>query len=103
MSFTIDGTDCMPPISGGYLIINLDGNELHIVSVPSPVLGADRHRDSVSENFDTIEDDDGNNYSINVWSSNVGVDWQIDVTAASGASEDELKGRIEVEYQANDF
>tara|TARA_R110002167_G_scaffold2284_3_gene11692 strand:- start:1501 stop:1812 length:312 start_codon:yes stop_codon:yes gene_type:complete len=103
MSFTIEGTDCMPPVSGGYLIINLDGNEFHIVSVPSPILGADRHRDSVSENYDSVEDSDGNQYSINVWSSNVGVDWQIDVNTSFGIGEDELKSRIDVGYQANDF
>lgn len=103
MSFIIEGTDCMPPISGGYLIINLDGSEFHITSVPSPVLGADRHRDSVSENYDMVEDDEGNEFSILVWSSNVGVDWQIDVNAAKGVDEKDLKERIDVEYQANDF
>ncbi|MGI2125325.1 hypothetical protein [Shewanella oncorhynchi] len=103
MSFTIEGTDCLPPISGGYLVINIDGSEFHITSVPSPVLGADRHRDSVSENYDTVEDDEGNEFSIIVWSSNVGVDWQIDVKVSEGVDEQELKERIDVEYQANDF
>ena len=56
MSFIIEGNDCMPPISGGYLIIKIDGDEFDIVSVPSPILGADRHRDSVTENFDDIEE-----------------------------------------------
>ncbi len=82
MSFTIEGTDCMPPVSGGYLIISLDGKEFYIVSVPSPVLRADRSRDSVAENYDTVKDPDGNEFSINVWSSNVGVDWEIDVKAS---------------------
>lgn len=103
MGFTIEGCDGMPPISGGYLIINLDNKEFHIVSVPSPVLGADRHRDSVTENDEEVEDDDGNEFAITVWSSNVGVDWRIDVTAKDKASEAALKRRINVEYQANDF
>jgi len=103
MNFTIEGTDCMPPISGGYLIINIDGSEFHITSVPSPVLGADRHKDSVSENYDLVEDDEGNEFSIHVWSSNVGVDWQIDVNVSTEGDEEDLKERIEVEYQANDF
>ncbi len=103
MSFTIEGTDCMPPISGGYLVINIDGGEFHIVSVPSPILIADRHRDSISENYDKIEDTDGNEFSINVWSSNVGVDWAIDVTAADSEKNEELRARINVEYQANEF
>ena len=103
MSFTIEGSDCMPPISGGYLIIKIDGDEFDIVSVPSPILGAYRHRDSVTENFDDIEDKDGNEFSIIVWSSNVGVDWQIDITASDIEKEKALKERIDVEYQANDF
>jgi len=103
MSFIIEGNDCMPPISGGYLIVKIDGNELDIVSVPSPNLYADRHRDSVTENFDNIEDEEGNEFSIIVWSSIGGVDWQIDITASDIEKEDALKERIDVEYQANDF
>jgi len=103
MSFTIEGTEGVPPLSGGYLIISIDGQEFRIVSVPSPVLVADRYRDSVSENYDTVEDSEGNEFSINVWSSNVGVDWQIDVTAAKQVNENDLRKRIGVEYQANDF
>jgi len=91
----------MPPISGGYLIINLDGKEFCIVSVPSPVLVADRHRDSVTENYEMLEDENGNVFSITVWSSNVGVDWKIDITTPG--NEESLKNRIDVEYQANDF
>ncbi|ETR68472.1 MAG: hypothetical protein OMM_10496 [Candidatus Magnetoglobus multicellularis str. Araruama] len=101
MSFIIEGTDCLPPLSGGYLIINIDKKEFHIVSVPSPVLSADRHRDSVNENSDFIEDEEGNEFSITVLSSNVGVDWTIEVKTKS--DEKELRKRIGVEYQANEF
>ncbi len=81
--------------------MNIDGKEFHIVSVPSPILGAARHRDTVNENYDIIEDDEGNEFSTMVWSSNVGVDWQIDVKPAG--NDQNLKKRIDVEYQANDF
>ncbi len=100
MTFTIEGNDSFPPLSGGYLIISIDGREFHIASVPSPIL-ADRHRDSVCENFDVAEDDEGNEFSITIWSSNVGVDWTIDITPK--ADEDDLRKRIKVEYQANDY
>lgn len=50
MNFTITGNDCMPPIFGGYLITYRNEDEVEVVSVPSPILGADRHRDSVSDN-----------------------------------------------------
>ena len=101
MSFKIEGTDCLPPLSGGYLIIYIDKKEFNIVSVPSPVLSADRHRDSVTENSDIVEDEEGNEFSITVLSSNVGVDWIIEVETKS--DEEELRKRIDVEYQANEF
>jgi hypothetical protein len=101
MSFIIEGTDCLTPLSGGYLIITIDKKEFHIVSVPSPVLSADRHRDSVNENSDFVEDKEGNEFSITVLSSNVGVDWTIEVKTKS--DEEELRKRIDVEYQANEF
>ncbi len=101
MSFTIEGNDCLPPLSGGYLIINIDEKEFYIVSVPSPVLGVDRYKDSVNENSDIVEDDEGNEFSITVLSSNVGVDWQIDVKAEG--DEEKFRKRIDVEYQANEF
>jgi hypothetical protein len=100
MSFTLDGNDCMPPISGGYLIVYKDSNEITVVSVPSPNYTADRHRDSVSENYDSVEDDNGNKYNISAWSSNVGVDWSVEVDSIAGES---LEGRIRVEYHANEF
>ena len=101
MNFIIEGTDCLPPLSGGYLIISIDNEEFNIVSVPSPVFGADRYRDSVSENSDIVEDEEGNVFSITVLSSNVGVDWIIEVGAKS--DEEKLRKRIDVEYQANEF
>ncbi|MCW7551089.1 hypothetical protein NX722_00110 [Endozoicomonas gorgoniicola] len=101
MKFTIEGNDCMPPLSGGYLIILLDNKEIHVVSVPSPNIFADRHRDSISENHDEFEDPDGNGFAISVWSSNIGVEWQLDITSKN--NKESLKDRIGVEYRPNDF
>ena len=101
MKFTIEGNDCMPPLSGGYLVILIDNQEIYVVSVPSPNIFADRHRDSISENHDEFEDPDGNEFSISVWSSNVGVDWQLDITSTN--NKNNLKERIGVEYRPNDF
>lgn len=100
MSFTLEGSDCMPSVSGGYLLIKLDNNELATVGVPSPIF-ADRHRDSVNENDDEFEDEEGNRYRVMVYSSNVGVDWEVTIDAMG--DETELKKRVAVEYQANDF
>ncbi|MBF4258568.1 hypothetical protein [Vibrio anguillarum] len=99
MRFTLEGNDCMPPISGGYLLVYKGGVELSVISVPSPNFIADRYRDSVSENYDSFEDDDGNDYSINVCSSNVGVDWTLEVST----DDPKLESVIKVEYHANEF
>lgn len=97
--FTIDGNDCLPPVSGGYLVIFLDDDEIASVSVPSPNY-ADRYSDSVVENDDEVEDDEGNTYSVSVYSSNVGVDWTIDVTSERP---EDLKSRIRAEYLPNEY
>ncbi|KJG13572.1 hypothetical protein [Photobacterium iliopiscarium] len=99
MKFTLEGNDCMPPISGGYLLIYRGSEEITVVSVPSPNFMVDRYRDSVSENYDSFEDEKGNKFNINIWSSNVGVDWTLDVETEDGT----LKEQIRVEYHANEF
>lgn len=97
--FSLTGTDCLPPVNGGYLTIKVDGEELFIVSAPSMVPGADRYRDSVTENSESTTDSEGNQFTVTVQSSNTGVDWELTV-----ASHDEtLKHRVTVEYQANDY
>ncbi len=89
----------MPPISGGYLLIYRGSEEITVVSVPSPNFMVDRHRDSVSENYDSFEDGKGNEFNINVWSSNVGVDWALDVETEDRTLEEQIR----VEYHANEF
>ena len=53
----------------------------------------------MSENYDSFEDEKGNEFNINVWSSNVGVDWTLDVET----EDDTLEEQIRVEYHANEF
>ncbi len=102
MAHLITGNDCLPPVSGGYISIKKDGKEIHIASVPSFVPGADRYRDSVSENDDEFEDDEGNEFSISIWSSNVGVEWALNLSAKNG-DDKSLLSRIKTEYQSNDY
>ncbi len=99
MNYEINGNDSMPPVSGGYLIVEKDGKELHVVSVPSPNLYADRYSDSVSENDDTFEDAQHNIFTMNVWSSKVGVDWELKIVSVE--TDNTLPTRINVEYKAN--
>lgn len=98
-SFSIDGTDSMPAVNGGYLIVSVDGKELCVLSVPSLILGADRYRDSVTENSDCVEDESGNVFNLSVFSSNVGVDWDLEVETENR----KLQELINVEYRANEY
>lgn len=99
MKFTIQDSDCMPPISGGYLVIYVNDKELDVVSVPSPNLGADRYRDSTVDNYEIITDDKDNVFKVLAQSSNVGVDWTIEVST----NDPELESNVRVEYLANEF
>jgi hypothetical protein len=102
MSLSISGTNCSPAISGGYLSIKRDNKEIHISSIPTPVLIADRYRDSVVENDDEFVDEEGNEFAINISSSNVGVDWEIVLSAENG-NDTELARRIKLDYQPNEY
>ncbi len=98
----IKGKDSLPPILGGYILIIKDGEEIHISGVPSFVPGADRYRDSVSENNDEFEDDEGNEFSIRICSSNQGVEWELNLSAKDG-DDKALAAHIRTEYQSNDY
>lgn len=102
MPQSISCTNPAPALSGGYISIRKDGNEIHIVSVPSFVFGSDRYRDSVSQNDDEFEDDEGNGYSIGIVSSNVGVDCELTISAKNGSDKD-LARRIEMIFQGNEY
>ncbi|MDY4370126.1 hypothetical protein SNR26_20700 [Pectobacterium brasiliense] len=99
MTFRIEGNDCLPSVSGGYLVITIDGEEIATVGVPSPAF-EDRYRDSLVENDDEFTDEEGNTYSISVYSSNVGVEW---VVTVDSEDTDSIKDRLHVEYQANEY
>lgn len=100
MKFEIEGNDSLPSGSGGYLYITVDGQELGTVSVPSPAY-EDRYSDSIVENDDAFEDDEGNQYDVSIYSSNVGVEWVI--TVSNERNDSDIKDRIKVEYQANEY
>lgn len=90
----------MPALAGGYLSIFKDGKEIFIAGVPSPVPFPNRYRESVSENDEIFEDEEGNEIAITVQSSSVGVDWRIDVNQSEGAKS--LNGRLDARFQPNE-
>ncbi len=102
MSFTLEGNDCIPSISGGYLLIKYEEKEVAMVSVPSPIF-ADRHRDSINQNFDQFEDEHGNEYDVFVSSSNIGVDWTVTVKNDKVDEDLDLEEKVKVEYLPNDY
>jgi len=102
MTQLIKERNSLPPVSGCYLSIIKDNKEIHISSVPSFVLGADRYRDSVSENDDEFKDDEGNEFLIKIYSSDTGVEWMLNVSPING-DVNALRNRIRMEYQGNDY
>ncbi|CAM3918564.1 hypothetical protein VA7868_00904 [Vibrio aerogenes CECT 7868] len=100
MTIRFEDTGCPPSVSGGYLLITRNGKEIATVSIPSPVFTG-RIQEITNQNSDSIEDHDGNRYSVQVSSTPSGVDWEMTVTAAG--DENQLKCEIAVEYQPNDY
>jgi|GEM_PF-1267787 len=74
----IEGFDGSVALSGGYLYIYLADDLIHIASIPSPNLLAERSLDSVVENQDDFQDGFGNEYSIAIFSSITGVQWYLE-------------------------
>jgi hypothetical protein len=99
-TFRLSGSDCLPAPAGGYLSVLKDGEEIFIAAVPSPVPFADRFRESVSENDEIFEDEEGNEIAVAVQSSSVGVEWSIDVSQSEGT--ESLVGRLDARFRANE-
>jgi len=64
-------------LNGGYLYIYIDDKLIHIASIPSPNVLADRSSDSVVENIDQFEDESGNEFVIAIYSSITGIEWYL--------------------------
>ncbi len=74
----IEGADSNVALSGGYLYIYLGDDLIHIASIPSPNILAERSSDSVIENQDDFQDKLGNEYSIAIFSSITGIHWYLE-------------------------
>lgn len=100
MNLKINGTTSMPTPFGGYLILNLDGKEFHITSVPSPVANHLPYQNIVVENSDIVADSEGNEFDINVYSSSAGVDWQIEIKPANPQVDiNAFKQRLDIDFE----
>ncbi len=97
------GSDSLPAVNGGYITVYLEDAELYIASVPSFNLMAEKHRDSVVENTEEFMDKDENEYVINIWSSNVGVDWDLEIYPKDEKARFALLKRIRIEYESNPY
>lgn len=74
----LEGRDGRVAPDGGYLYIYLGDTLIHISSIPSPNLLADRSSDSVVENIDEFDDHDGNKFVVAISSSIAGIDWTME-------------------------
>lgn len=99
----ITGTECSPSFGGSYLSILKNGKEIYIASVPSFNLIAERHRDNGADNCETFKDTDGNEFSISIWSTNVGVDWELEVNAKETGGNEKILASLEVRYEHNEY
>ncbi len=100
---SLRGSDSMPAVNGGYLTVYSEDAELHIASVPSFNLMAEKHRDSMVENTEEFIDKNGNEYVINIYSSNVGVDWDLEVYPKDDKDRLALVRKIRIEYESNPY
>lgn len=82
-----------PTLSGGFLHIKSNGRVIGTITVPAFDLDADNYYESLKENEDEF-DDSGITYSIEVRSSNKGVDWTLKIDPSE--NEDLINS---IEYQ----
>jgi len=72
------GSENLVALNGGYLYIYQGDDLLHIASIPAPNLLGDRTRDTMIDNIDEFQDSAGNQYTIIIYSSSVGIEWYLD-------------------------
>ena len=97
------GSDRLPAVNGGYLTVYSENVEIYIASVPSFNLMAEKYRDSIVENTEEFVDKDENEYVINIYSSNVGVDWDLEIYPKNNADRLALIKKIRIEYESNQY
>ncbi|MDM8517628.1 hypothetical protein QUF76_15635 [Desulfobacterales bacterium HSG16] len=97
------GCDSMPAVNGGYITVYLEDVELHIASVPSFNIMAEKHRDSVVENSEEFTDKNGNEYEINIQSSNIGVYWNLKIFSKDDGNRMALIKNIKINFESNTF
>ena len=95
----LNGNESLPPINGAYLYVYKGDKLLGIVGVPSPNLMAENYRDSIVENSDVLVDEEGNEYEIEVISSNYGIDWNF----INYPDDKKILDNLRVEVKYNEF
>lgn len=98
LSEHLEGSDGSVALAGGYLYIYLDDRLLHIASIPSPYLLADRSTESVVENVDEFEDENGHEFVIAIYSSIAGIIWHL----AEYPNDTDLLMRLRYEVRLNE-
>jgi len=68
-----------PAISGGYLALELDGKIFYTVAIPIPNLLSERNSDSQVSWFEEFEDEEGNEYKVEIDSSIYDLTWNVDI------------------------
>jgi len=68
-----------PAISGGYLAVALDGDIFYTVAIPTPNLLSERNSDSQVDWSEEFEDEEGNEYKVEINSSIYDLSWNVDI------------------------
>jgi hypothetical protein len=95
----LNGSESLPPINGAYLYVYKGDKLLGIVSIPSPNLMAENYRDSVVTNYEELVDEEGNEYEVEVISSNAGIDWEF----VKYPDDENILKQLKVEVKYNEF
>jgi hypothetical protein len=93
------GNESLPPINGAYLYVYKGNKLLGIVAIPSPNLMAENYRDSIVTNYEELVDEDGNKYEIEVFSSNVGIDWEF----VKYPDDENILKQLKIKVKYNEF
>lgn len=92
----ISGSVSQPALKGGYLYIYFQDELITIVSIPTPNVISENYNQSIVENYDSFSDNNGNNYSVSVYSSIYDIYWTINPDTLNDVSKNDF--RYEVKY-----
>jgi len=94
----LEGEESLPALNGGYIKLIKNEKVIFLAKVPSPNMFVDRYSDSLVENKEYFEDEDGE-YEFFIFSSSNGVKWEVKINSKDNKDLSKLKNEIKIEYE----